>query len=241
MPRGEYAPQMPRERRWDDDQLAAAVAASRSLGEVSLRLGLRAGGGTYRSLRRHIERLGIDAEHLPVVVDGRVRPARSWTDDQLRDAVRDSRSYAEVVRRLGYQPSGGMHRHIKAHMERLGLNADHFAGRGWAKGRRAGTGFRPQPLAEILVANSTYLSSGSLRRRLINANLKPARCEICGLDTWRGQPLPLALDHINGDPRDNRLENLRIVCPNCHALTETWCGRNRSRRTPTGREVRLRT
>ncbi len=232
---------MPRARRWDDGELAAAVAASTSLREVSLRLGLRAGGGTYRSLRRHIERLGIDATHLPVMVGGRVRPARSWTDEQLRDAVRVSRSFAEVMQRLGYQPSGGMHRHIKAHIARLALDTDHFTGQRWSAGTRTGSGFKPQPLSEILVANSTYLSSGRLRRRLINAKLKPPRCEICGLDTWRGQPLPLALDHINGDPRDNRLENLRIVCPNCHALTETWCGRNRGRRTPTGREVRLRT
>jgi hypothetical protein len=189
---------MPRQRRWDDDQLAAAVAVSTSLGEVSRRLGLRAGGGTYRSLRRHIERLGIDATHLPVVVDGRVRAARSWTDEQLCDVVRDSRSIAEVLRRLGYQPNGGMHRYIKAHMGRLGLNTEHFGGQGWAAGTRTGRGFKRRPLTEILVANSTYMSSGGLRRRLINEHLKPARCEICGLDMWRDQPLPLALDHING-------------------------------------------
>lgn len=232
---------MPRDRRWDDEQLRAAVAASRSLAEASRRLGLRPGGGTYRSLRRHMIRLGIDDSHLPVAVDGRVRMPRRWTNDDLRDAVLRSRSVAEVLRRLGYQPSGGMHRYIKGQIRRLGLKTDHFTGQGWAAGTRNRAGFRARPLSEILVADSTYLSSGRLRLRLIAAGLKEARCEICGLDTWRGTSLPLALDHINGDPCDNRLVNLRIVCPNCHALTETWCARNRGRRTPTGREVRLRT
>ena len=179
---------MPRRQRWSDTELRDAVALSRSLGEVCTLLGLTAGGGTYASLHRHIARLGIDDGHLPRLVDGRVRPFRSWSDDDLREAVKASVSVAGVQRRLGYEPSGGIHRFIVGHIRRLELDTGHF-------------------------------------------------------DSWRGEPLPLALDHISGDPTDNRLENLRILCPNCHALTETWCGRNKrgtGRRTPIGREVRLR-
>lgn len=219
---------MPRAREWTDQQLADAVAVSASLHEVCLRLGVRAGGGTYGSLRSHIRRLGIDASHLPVVVAGRPRPIRSWTDADLITAVRESESLAAVMRRLGYTPSGGMHRYMRAQIRRLGLNTDHFRGQGWAKGRkRPGTGFRSVPLTDVLVADSFYVNNSRLRRRLVEEGLKSARCEICGLDEWRGESLPLALDHVNGDHCDNRLENLRILCPNCHALTDTWCGRNR--------------
>jgi HNH endonuclease len=167
---------------------------------------------------------------------GRVHSRRRWTDDQLRDVVTASRSMAEVQRRLGYEPSGGMHRAISGHIRRLALSTDHFTGQSWAKGSTALSGFTARPLTEVLVADSGYANSGRLRRRLIQAGLKPPWCEACGLATWRGQRLPLELDHINGDPRDNRLSNLRILCPNCHALTETWCRRKNGRRTPMQRD-----
>lgn len=227
---------MPRNTSWTEDQLRSAVADSQSMAGVCARLGLRPGGGTYASLRRNIARLGIDASHLPFVVDGRVRRTRAWSDDDLRDAVRASVSLAEVQRRLGYQPSGGMHRFVSGYIRRLEINTDHFLGQGWSRGKQPRFGFKAVPLAEILVANSRYLNSARLRSRLIRAGLKQGRCEECALDTWRGEPLPLALDHVNGDPCDNRIENLRILCPNCHALTKTWCGRNRGRRTPTQRD-----
>jgi len=223
---------MPRPRPWTDDDLRAAVPASRSLNEVADRLGVAVGGATYASLRTRIVELALDAEHLRMEPRRRLR-ARAWTDDDLEHAVRVSESIAGVLRTLGYQPSGGMHRYISAHIRRLALDTSHFTGQAWARGKTLPPSPRARPLGEILVANSIY-SSGHLRRRLIRAGLKESRCEICGLDTWRGEPLPLALDHINGEPTDNRLENLRIVCPNCHALTETWCARNRRPRRPPG-------
>ena len=226
---------MPRPLRWTDDQLRDAVATGRSLLEVCRLLGVPPGGRTYASLRRHITRLGVDVSHLPRLVGGTERTRRTWTDADLAEIVRTSVSIAQVLRRLGYNPSGGMHRFVSAHIRRLELNTEHFTGQAWARGRR-GFPTRPaRPLEAILVANSIY-SSATLRQRLIREGLKEPRCEICGLTTWRGEPLPLALDHINGDPCDNRLENLRILCPNCHALTDTWCGRNNGRRTPMQRD-----
>lgn len=84
---------------------------------------------------------------------------------------------------------------------------------------------RPQamPLEQLL---SRPRQRGHLKRRLIKLGLKEDRCELCGLSRWRGAPLSLALHHVNGDGQDNRLENLQLVCPNCHSQTENFAGRN---------------
>jgi DNA-binding CsgD family transcriptional regulator len=82
------------------------------------------------------------------------------------------------------------------------------------------------PIAELCVAG-TPRSRGNLKRRLLHEGLKHNRCEGCGLHRWQDRQLPLALHHVNGDRDDNRLENLQIMCPNCHALTENFSGRNR--------------
>lgn len=214
---------MPRSPRWTDDDLRAAVAASTSLRQVCLRLGLVP--GRYDTLRRHITRLNLDTTHLP----GRSSPRRRRrfvSDDEFAKVVRLSYSIAEVMRRLGYRESGGMHRLVAGRIARLNLDNAHFTGQSWALGRKLGPR-RVIPLEEVLVRNSTYGSTSRLRRRLIAAGLKKPECEECGLREWRGKPLSLALDHVNGDHTDNRLENLRILCPNCHALTDTWCSRNR--------------
>ena len=93
------------------------------------------------------------------------------------------------------------------------------------------TGVREQiPLAEVLVPGSTY-NRGTLKRRLLADGLLQPQCSLCGQEArWRGKPMSLVLDHVNGVRDDNRLENLRLVCPNCNATLDTHCGRNRRKR-----------
>jgi DNA-binding CsgD family transcriptional regulator len=81
------------------------------------------------------------------------------------------------------------------------------------------------PLEQLLVAGPRR-NRNHLKRRLFDAGIKTRRCESCGLTEWQGIAIPLALHHVNGDRHDNRLENLQILCPNCHGLTDTWAGRN---------------
>jgi len=218
---------MPRSPSWTDQQLIDAVDVSTSYKQVCDRLGLWPGGGTYRTLERHMARLNLETTHLDRHRASGRKLRREWSDEDLAAVVRASRSFTEVARRLGYKASGGIHRFLIKHIARLGLDTSHFTGQSWAKGRRF-PGRRARPLSEILVEGSTYMGNAALRRRLIAEGLKPAACELCGLTEWRGQSVVLELDHVNGDHTDNRLGNLRIVCPNCHALTETYCRRKRT-------------
>lgn len=81
------------------------------------------------------------------------------------------------------------------------------------------------PLEEVMVENSNYARS-SLKKRLLKEKLLKNKCCICGLDgNWQGKPLIMILDHINGESNDNRIENLRMLCPNCNSQTSTFAGR----------------
>jgi hypothetical protein len=85
---------------------------------------------------------------------------------------------------------------------------------------------KAKPLSEYLVADGRKNSRAHLKDRLIRAGLLKDECSICSISEWRGRKLVLELDHIDGDGRDNRLENLRLLCPNCHSQTDTFCGKN---------------
>ena len=150
----------------------------------------------------------------------------SFTEQQTREAVAASRSYSEVLRRLGLRPAGGNYRTIRRYVDEVWqIATDHF---GRAPGR---TPVRaPVPLADVLVAGRPYKRE-RLKARLYREGLKRRACELCGQgEEWRGHRMTLILDHINGDADDNRIENLRILCPNCNATLETHCGRNKKRR-----------
>lgn len=86
-----------------------------------------------------------------------------------------------------------------------------------------------RPISEILVDGREVTNRGHLRERLIREGLKEAQCELCGLSKWRGRELGLQLHHRNGRKHDNRIENLQLLCPNCHAQTDNWGGRNKRR------------
>lgn len=157
-----------------------------------------------------------------------IKRKRSWTEQQLREATGSSFSYRQVLAKLGLREAGGNYEQIKRYLKEYKVNHKHFKGRGWNAGLR-GIGKPIIPMEKLLVKNS-HFQSFKLKNRLFAAELKQKKCEECGWNnTTTDGYLPLELDHINGNRHDNRLKNLRILCPNCHSLKPTHRGRNRNK------------
>src|SRR6266508_2685032 len=146
------------------------------------------------------------------------------TDDEVRRAVAEAVSIADALRRLHLVPRGANYEGLRRRIRELGIDTGHLLGQGWRKGSRDPV-VRARPLEEVLTVDSPFRTK-TLKDRLDCEGYKEARCEECGLTEWNGEPIPLELHHVNGCSTDNRIENLRILCPNCHALTPTYRGKN---------------
>lgn len=143
------------------------------------------------------------------------------TKEEYEDAIAKSHSIAEALRYLGIKSEGGNYRIIHNAIKAYNISIDHFTGKGWNIGLK----FKPKEpcnMDEILVEYSTY-QTFKLKNRLLKEGYKEYKCESCGSTEWKDYPIPLELHHINGDNTDHRIENLQILCPNCHALTVTYC------------------
>jgi hypothetical protein len=153
---------------------------------------------------------------------------KTWTERQLREAAEKARSVRQILKELGLKQAGGNYAQIKKYLEIYKIDLSNIKGRGWKKGLR-GLDTPRISLDKILVKNSDF-QSHKLKKRLFSIGLKSIKCEECG---WAKKSddgrIPLELDHINGDRRDNRLDNLRVLCPNCHSLKPTHRGRNRTK------------
>ncbi|ANB06648.1 HNH endonuclease [Streptomyces ambofaciens] len=212
------------------EELSAAAATATSLRGVARALGIPDDGRSRATLRRMLRDQGIETGHFS---HRRV----TLPDGALRDAVEGASSYADVMRRLGLDVTDTNHRRVRRAAARLGLDTSHFTRRSWARPERPA----PEPVApRILIQlapDAGRTNRTQLHRALTEVGV-PYSCETCrNTGEWRGQPLTLQIDHINGDWRDNRRENLRYLCPNCHALTETWCRRKSKAPLTEGTEV----
>ena len=149
----------------------------------------------------------------------------TWEEHNFKKLCKENYSIMSVLIKLELVPSGANYKKFKQMINRYQIDISHFTGKLWNKGKKIG--FNPIiPLESILIQDSNYLNTSLLKKRLIRANILKYECFICKLDKWLNKPISLQLDHINGINNDNRLENLRLLCPNCHSQTPTFAGKN---------------
>lgn len=156
-------------------------------------------------------------------------PARKkHSKEALKQALETSPSIAQALIKVGLVPAGGNYATAHTLIKELNIDTSHMTGMGWNKGDRLGLrAMNTIPIEKILVENSTYRGgSCSLKNRLVKEGYKNWICERCFRTTWNGTKIPLELEHVNGDRFDQRLENLQLLCPNCHAQTPSYRGKN---------------
>lgn len=147
-----------------------------------------------------------------------------YSKEQLSEVVKESLSIAECLRKLNLRPVGGNYKTFQSLITKHKIDTSHFTGKAWNKGLRYRHFGKCRKDEEVFIKNSPHRSTYSLKKRLLNYREKV--CEICKNSKWLDKEIPLEIHHINGVNTDNRFENLQILCPNCHALTDNYRGRN---------------
>ncbi|WP_426499339.1 HNH endonuclease signature motif containing protein [Streptomyces sp. D54] len=212
---------MSQSQRYTRERLAEAAERCASIDEAITFLGTRPYGQLQRHLRRRFTHFGIDVSHFEHHGSGAA--ASRPSGDALGEAVAAARSVAELLRRLGRRDNGHQRNLLRRWIAEEGLSTSHFLGQAHQRGRPGPTPTkRPE---ETLVKNTGGLrTKTTLLRRALREIGIPEQCDECGTEpVWHGSPITLEIDHINGDRSDDRAENLRLLCPNCHAITTTWC------------------
>jgi hypothetical protein len=204
------------------ERLAEAARGSRTLTEALEKLWVDPKSGSRDYIRERMKRLGVDVSHFE-------REDVRWTREVLEAAVSASATMCETLRRLGVEVVGGQHTHISRRVKELGIATSHFTSpsrAGVPRSRRA-----PEALlVQQAPGRARRIQSERLRAGMAALGVEEC-CAECGIEAvWMGEALPLEVDHINGDWRDNRPQNLRFLCPNCHSTTDSYRGRAKGRR-----------
>ncbi|MGW7101057.1 HNH endonuclease signature motif containing protein [Streptomyces sp. NPDC054838] len=205
------------------ERLAEAAAGARTLSEALVRLGVDPKGPSRRYLHDRMRKLGVDVSRFER------DEAFKWTREILAEAVAASTTMCGVLRHLGLEVVGGHHTFISRRVKAFGIDTSHFT-----LPSRAGRAKRRRTPEKVLVrqdeTDARRVPSNRLKHALAALGV-PEQCALCGIEpTWQGYPLPLEVDHIDGDWRNNRADNLRFLCPNCHSTTDTYRGRGKGRR-----------
>lgn len=149
---------------------------------------------------------------------------KKYTKELLEDVISTSFSLRETLNKLGVIPAGGNYQTLHKAIAFYKFDTCHFTGQSHLKGKTHT--HRLRPLKDILIYGK-YENTFHLKLRLIKEGIKKKLCERCSLITWGEVPIPLELHHVDGDRKNNQLSNLELLCPNCHALTVNYRGKNK--------------
>ena len=136
----------------------------------------------------------------------------------IEKAVKRNVSYAGVLRTLNISISGASYRYVKKRILESHADTSHFLGQSAGAGARCNHFKKPE---DVLIAGDSRTVAKQLRRSMLAIGVE-MKCAVCHLTTWQDKPIRLQIDHINGDRTDNRRDNLRFLCPNCHSQTPTY-------------------
>jgi len=150
-----------------------------------------------------------------------------YTIEQLEKAVKTSTNIRQVLQKLKIAAYGGNYEIFKKAVNYFNIDTSHFLGKSSNKNRY----FGPKRPIEKYLDNTFPMQSNKLRKRLINEGIFIHQCSNCLGTIWCNKPIPLELDHIDGNNKNNNLSNLRLLCNNCHALTENYRGKNKKNKT----------
>ena len=142
-----------------------------------------------------------------------------YTKELLEEKVQNCYSFAELCRRLGLKPEDSNPKTVRKKMDQFGIDYSHFTGKVWNKN---GNNLVYVEKYSPNLCEHSSLTTTQAKELAYKLGLKECKCEICGISEWQGKPITCDLHHINGDSTDNRIENLQILCPNCHSQTDNF-------------------